>query len=130
MSGLRPPRVFYLQRKTDLTGISGTGVVAWGVQFPDGVVALRWTSRTPTSVVFHDAGIESVRAVHGHGGDTEIVFLDGGVELQDADEDVVEAEVIHGEVDQALEPKAHSRKEELEGMLFQGFNEGRPKRGV
>lgn len=47
-----------------------------GVEFPDGVVVLRWKMAFPTSVVFHDRGIESVEHVHGHGGKTEIVWLD------------------------------------------------------
>lgn len=69
-------RRFQLERDTDVTGVSGTGVVAEGVEFSDGVVALRWTSAYPTSVVFHDRGMESVEAVHGHGGSTRIVYLD------------------------------------------------------
>lgn len=66
------PRAFVLQRNEDETGVSGTGVVAEGVEFSDGVVALRWTSAWPTSVVFHERGIESVEAIHGHGGKTTI----------------------------------------------------------
>lgn len=34
-------RRFTLVRHDDVTGVSGTGVVADGVRFPDGVVALR-----------------------------------------------------------------------------------------
>lgn len=69
-------RRFHLLRHTDESGVSGEGVVAWGVVFPDGVVALRWNSAWPTSVVFHDRGMDAVEAVHGHGGLTEIVWLD------------------------------------------------------
>jgi hypothetical protein len=67
-------RAFRLERIEDETGVSGTGFVAEGVQFSDGTVALRWTSAWPTSVVFHDRGIEAVKAVHGHGGKTRIVW--------------------------------------------------------
>ena len=35
-------RLFKLQRKVDCSGVSGTGVVAEGVEFDDGQVALRW----------------------------------------------------------------------------------------
>lgn len=70
------PRAFVLQRDEDVTGVSGTGVVAEGVEFSDGTVVLRWTSEWPTSVVFHQRGIESVEAVHGHDGRTKIVYLD------------------------------------------------------
>lgn len=74
---------FVLQRDEDETGVSGTGVVAEGVEFSDGVVALRWIvpatspgAGNPTSVVFHDNGIESVEKIHGHGGKTRIVWID------------------------------------------------------
>lgn len=68
-------RAFELHRDTDETGVSGVGVVAEGVEFSDGTVALRWLSAWPTSVVFHDRGIEAVQAVHGHGGKTRIVWI-------------------------------------------------------
>ncbi len=75
-------RRFVLRREIDVTGISGSGDVAEGVEFSNGVVALQWTSDFPTSVVFHQRGMESVAAVHGHGGATQVVWLDpddGGV---------------------------------------------------
>jgi len=56
--------------------------VAEGVEFSDGTVALRWTSAWPTSVVFHDRGIDSVVHVHGHGGKTQVVFDDSATELR------------------------------------------------
>jgi len=67
-------QAFVLIRDEDVTGVSGTGVVAEGVQFSDGTVALRWLSQWPTSVVFHDRGIDGVVAVHGHGGRTRVVW--------------------------------------------------------
>jgi hypothetical protein len=69
-------RSFHLVRDTDVSGVSGTGIVAEGVEFSSGVVALTWLSDWPTSVVFHDRGIESVQAIHGHNGATRIVFTD------------------------------------------------------
>ena len=69
------PAPFLLARDEDVSGVSGTGVVAEGVRFSDGSVALRWTSEWPTSVVFHDRGMDSVQAVHGHDGRTRIVWL-------------------------------------------------------
>lgn len=71
------PRLFLLRREEDVTGVSGTGDVASGIWWPDeDVVALRWHSEWPTSVVFHERGMESVEAIHGHNGRTLIVFLD------------------------------------------------------
>lgn len=76
-------RRFELHRDQDISGVSGTGVVAEGIAFSDSVVALRWIVPAgvpghgfPTSVVFHDNGIESVERIHGHGGATRIVWLD------------------------------------------------------
>lgn len=80
-------RRFVLRRDHDHTGVSGTGVVAEGIEFSDGVVALRWLVPPdqpghgfPTSVVFHDNGIGSVEKIHGHNGATQIVFMDDGGE--------------------------------------------------
>jgi hypothetical protein len=66
---------FILRRKEDETGVSGTGDVAWGVEFPDGVVVTRWcvTDVRQTCVW---RSIEDVRAVHGHDGKTEVIWLD------------------------------------------------------
>lgn len=69
-------RRFQLVRDVDVSGVSGTGVVAEGVEFSSGRVALEWASEWPTSVVFHERGMDSVRAIHGHGGLTRIEFLD------------------------------------------------------
>lgn len=75
---------FELIRGHDVTGISGTGVVAEGVQFGDGTVVLRWLDHSVTeanrtlgvrpTTVLHDS-IGSVLALHGHGGATELVWI-------------------------------------------------------
>lgn len=69
-------RRFELHRDRDVTGVSGTGVVAEGLAFSDGVVVLRWTGVWPTSIVWHDRGVASVEHVHGHDGATRLVWLD------------------------------------------------------
>jgi len=69
-------RRFELHRHEDVTGVSGTGVVAEGVAFSDGVVCLRWLGDWPTSVVFHERGVDSVEHIHGHGGATDIIWVD------------------------------------------------------
>lgn len=68
-------RRFHLQRTHDETGVSGTGVVAQGVVFDDGHVALRWIVGDHRSTVVWES-IESVEAVHGHNGATTVVWLD------------------------------------------------------
>lgn len=69
-------RPFVLARDVDASGVSGTGIVAEGVEFGDGVVVLRWLGGFPTSVMFHDKGVESLEAVHGHEGRTRVVFIE------------------------------------------------------
>lgn len=71
---LGEPRRWRLVRNTDVNGISGTGVVAYGVQFPDGTVAYRWNSDTATTVVADS--IETVASIHGHDGATVVEWLD------------------------------------------------------
>jgi hypothetical protein len=67
-------RRFLLERDIDVSGISGTGVVAEGVQFSDGTVVLRWLGKSPSTVVWPD--IEAARAVHGHDGRTRFSQMD------------------------------------------------------
>ncbi|MEV5592248.1 hypothetical protein [Streptomyces sp. NPDC052496] len=57
------PRLFTLQRDTDVTGVSGTGTVS-----------VRWRGDRP-STVFWDSLTDAV-AIHGHGGATRIVWDD------------------------------------------------------
>lgn len=69
-------RRFRLFRHEDVSGVSGVGVVAHGVQFPDGTVAMRWaTPGLPPSGAFWDS-IEAVEAVHGHSGKTVVEWVD------------------------------------------------------
>ncbi len=65
-------RTFFLDRIEDATGISGTGRVAEGVQFSNGWCAMSWLTQH-TSVAFYPS-IETLEAIHGHGGKTRIVF--------------------------------------------------------
>jgi hypothetical protein len=67
-------RRFVLVRHVDPSGVSGTGVVAEGVEFTDGSVVLRWRSDTPSTVVY--ANTAAVEQVHGHGGATDIEWID------------------------------------------------------
>lgn len=64
---------FELHRDVDETGVSGTGVVAEGVEFSDGVVVVRWRGEHASTVVW-SKGIASVQAINGHGGKTRMVW--------------------------------------------------------
>jgi hypothetical protein len=66
-------RTFYLDRPTDVTGVSGTGIVAYGVVFDDGTTVIRWLGEHRSTVVWPT--LEDAQAIHGHHG-TEIVWLD------------------------------------------------------
>ncbi|MFD6324224.1 hypothetical protein ACFWOL_15440 [Streptomyces sp. NPDC058442] len=68
------PRLFHLQRDHDISGVSGTGRVADGVQWPDGTVTLRWIGDRPSTV--HWDRLDDAVAIHGHSGATRIVWAD------------------------------------------------------
>jgi hypothetical protein len=67
-------RVFQLVRDTDVTGISGTGVVADGVVWPDNSVSIRWRGERISVVFWH--ALADAEAIHGHGGATRFVWAD------------------------------------------------------
>lgn len=67
-------RTFYLKREIDISGMSGTGRVAEGIVFDDGSVAVRWLTQYHTTELSDN--IETVIAVHGHGGMTVIEWID------------------------------------------------------
>lgn len=74
-------QTFRLRRKVDHSGVSGTGVVAEGVIFGAGHVALSWVvapegfDQVPLGMAVYESA-QHVTAVHGHGGDTWIEYLD------------------------------------------------------
>ncbi|QNE18201.1 hypothetical protein F1D05_10215 [Kribbella qitaiheensis] len=67
-------RRFLLIRYVDVSKVSGTGVVAQGVLFSDGAVAVRWPSATPCTMTWDR--LDDLLAVHGHGGSTVVHWID------------------------------------------------------
>jgi hypothetical protein len=65
---------FRLVRAEDVSGTSGTGVVAEGVEFSNGQVTMHWLSQLESIEVC--ANIRVVEAIHGHEGRTKIEWLD------------------------------------------------------
>lgn len=63
---------FKLIRLEDVSGTSGIGVVAQGVVFDNGKVAMTWFGKYQTVTVFDS--IEQVKEIHGHEGKTLVKF--------------------------------------------------------
>lgn len=67
-------RRFELHRIEDKTGISGVGRIAEGVEFGDGHCVMRWLTQYRSTGFY--ASMAELEAIHGHGGSTEVVWLD------------------------------------------------------
>lgn len=67
-------RRFVLRRDVDVSGVSGTGVVAQGVEFDDGTVAMRWLTAHRSTVFWAD--IVDAMTVHGHDDASKLIWLD------------------------------------------------------
>lgn len=67
-------RRFVLHRDKDVSGVSGTGDVADGVEFDDGSCVVYW--RGVHRSLEHWQNWQECEEVHGHGGLTRVVFLD------------------------------------------------------
>lgn len=65
---------FTLHRYEDVSDVSGTGDVAWGVEWPDGAVSIRWPGDHPSTATWND--IRDAEAIHGHGGKTVVQYSD------------------------------------------------------
>ena len=69
-----PWRAFNLVRDEDVSGVSGTGIVAEGIQFSTGKCVLAWVTQY-RSIAVYDS-IQELEAIHGHDGRTRIVWLE------------------------------------------------------
>lgn len=67
-------RRFHLERVEDASGVSGTGVVAQGVEWSNGSVTLCWLTAVSSICVY--ANMHAVEVIHGHGGRTRVVWDD------------------------------------------------------
>jgi len=73
-SAISRMRRFILFRIKDVTGVSGTGVVAEGTVFSDGLSVIHWL-REPYAMGVYQT-LNDVIAVHGHEGGTQLRFID------------------------------------------------------
>jgi hypothetical protein len=67
-------RRFVLERIEDRSGLSGVGIVAEGVEFWNGQVAMTW--RSPWTVVSVFPSIDLVEDIHGRDGRTQVTWLE------------------------------------------------------
>jgi 6-phosphogluconate dehydrogenase (decarboxylating) len=67
-------RRFTLERHQDVSGISGLGTVAEGIEFRDGTVVLRWIVDLQSTAVYDS--MTDLVAIHGHHGSTEVRWVD------------------------------------------------------
>ncbi|WP_198520551.1 hypothetical protein [Kitasatospora sp. CB02891] len=70
---------FVLRRHHDITGVSGTGIVADGALFPaagKGKAVVRWRGERGSTVVWDHIG--HVKEIHGHDGATVIELMPVG----------------------------------------------------
>jgi hypothetical protein len=67
-------RRFNLVRDDDETGISGTGVVAEGIEFSNGMCALCWLTAMHSVAVYPN--VRQLEAIHGHNGRTRVDWIE------------------------------------------------------
>jgi hypothetical protein len=67
------PNRFLLIRDVDETGVSGTGIVAMGFQFPTGRVVIEWLVKPFALGIF--SSLQELIEVHGHEGKTRVKFI-------------------------------------------------------
>jgi hypothetical protein len=65
---------FYLKRDKDISGVSGVGYVAEGIQFSNGTCVLYWLGVTSCISMWHS--VYEMLKVHGHNGATIIEWVD------------------------------------------------------
>ncbi|MFE7525854.1 hypothetical protein ACFU7Y_09025 [Kitasatospora sp. NPDC057542] len=71
-----PPTPYVLRRDVDVTGVSGTGVVAEGAIFSAAAGSTgvtRWRGERGSTVAWDHA--RDIEPIHGHGGATRVVLL-------------------------------------------------------
>lgn len=64
---------FRLHRVEDVSGVSGTGIVAVGVVFPSGRAVMEWLGPVRTTYIYDSIG--DVELIHGHDGRTKVELL-------------------------------------------------------
>ena len=109
-------RRLQLQRNVDIHGISGTGIVAEGVEFNDGSVVMMWLTETSTKV--HYESLADLRKIHveGHGDEenNQIIELDNDA----VEKSVMKISITQAELEKELGSQRPSIKDGADQWLF------------
>ena len=65
-------KTFYLERKEDVSGVSGTGRVAIGAIYPSGRAVIEWLTESRSINIYES--VSDVEKIHGHEGRTILVW--------------------------------------------------------
>lgn len=65
-------KTFKLVRNKDISGVSGTGVVAMGALFPSGRCVIEWVGNVKSIEILPT--LDDLISIHGHQGCTEVIF--------------------------------------------------------
>ncbi len=67
-------RRFELWRSVDVSGVSGVGMIAHGVEFENGQCVMYWRTATSSIAIYKNA--EELITIHGHNGGTTLRWID------------------------------------------------------
>ncbi len=66
--------VYRMVRDEDESGVSGTGTVAWVIDWPNPMATIGWVTDPYYSVANYPS-MEAVKEIHGHGGKTKFIEM-------------------------------------------------------
>jgi hypothetical protein len=67
-------RRFVLERAEDVSGTSGVGVVAEGVEFTTGRCVIHWLTQLDSVAIYDNVRVLDL--IHGHSGKTHVRWID------------------------------------------------------
>lgn len=65
---------FVLNRHVDVSGTSGTGIIAEGIMFTNGKCAIQWLGKYSSLVIWDN--LDDCLYINGHGGNTVVDWID------------------------------------------------------
>jgi len=99
----------------DVSGVSGTGIIALGCEFPNGLVALSWKSEYQSITFFQSISV--LETIHSHNGkdQTKIVWVDEKFEdLEVKAKELKEKEKEEQELEELIEMEKEEEEKKKE----------------